>query len=106
MRMGETHTSMITPPSSAKCRASHQSERNWGVYIVAIIIVIGLGLASRRHGALPFGQKELGDALWGAMVFLMIGLLFRRRRTLPVAEIALGFSIGIEFSQLYHAPWI
>ncbi len=40
------------------------------------------------------------------MVFFGIGLLFARWPTRTVAGAALLFSFGIEFSQLYHAPWI
>ncbi len=40
------------------------------------------------------------------MAFLMIGFIFASLSTVEVAAIALLFSLGIELSQLYHAPWI
>ena len=69
---------------------------------------IALGLASRRYApALPsFIATYAGDALWAAMVFWVAALLFPRARTRTLVAIALGVSIAVELSQLYHAPWI
>lgn len=47
-----------------------------------------------------------GDALWALMVFVGFGCLLTRSSTLVVALLALTFAWGVEFSQLYHAPWI
>jgi hypothetical protein len=40
------------------------------------------------------------------MVFLGFGFLLPRAPTLTITMLALSFSWGVEFSQLYHAPWI
>ena len=40
------------------------------------------------------------------MVFAGFGFLLPRASTLVVALLALTFSWSVEFSQLYHAPWI
>jgi hypothetical protein len=40
------------------------------------------------------------------MVFMGFGFLFPRASTLNVSLLALTFSWGVEFSQLYQAPWI
>jgi hypothetical protein len=40
------------------------------------------------------------------MVFVGFGFLFPRASTLLIALLALGVAWGVEFSQLYHAPWI
>jgi len=40
------------------------------------------------------------------MVFVGVGFLLPRASTLAVTSLALTFSWGVEFSQLYHAPWI
>jgi len=40
------------------------------------------------------------------MVFLGFGFWLRRSPTATVALAAFAFSVAIEFSQLYHAPWI
>jgi hypothetical protein len=82
--------------------------RSRPVYFVGILAVIALGLLSRRFPQfLPAALgKYPGDALWALMVFLGIGFCFRRWPTMVVALAALAFSVAIEFSQLYHAPWI
>ena len=88
-------------------RASHLP-RSRPIYFVAILVVITLGLLSRRFPqCLPVALgKTPGDALWALMVFLGFGCVFRRASTGVVALAALVFSFAIEFSQLYHAPWI
>ena len=67
-----------------------------------------LGLLSRRYPQyLPAALgKYPGDALWALMVFFGMGFLFRSSPTIVVAAAAFAFSVAIEFSQLYHAPWI
>jgi glycopeptide antibiotics resistance protein len=82
--------------------------RNRIVYALIILIVVILGLASRRYSEnLPeFIATYAGDTLWTLMIFLLIGFLFPSQSTLKVAAIALLFSFCIELSQLYHAPWI
>jgi Protein of unknown function (DUF2809) len=50
--------------------------------------------------------KYGGDALWALMVFLGVGFLFPSWGTVPVAGLAAVVPCAVEFSQLYHAPWI
>jgi hypothetical protein len=62
-----------------------------------------------RSGLIPLPQwlsNNGGDALWALMVFVGFGFLLPRAPTLVVALLALSFVWGVEFSQLYHAPWI
>ena len=82
--------------------------RSRPIYCIAILVVITLGLLSRRFPQfLPATLgKTPGDALWALMVFLGFGCVFRPAPTSVVALAALAFSFTIEFSQLYHAPWI
>ncbi|GAB3705652.1 hypothetical protein GCM10027592_38340 [Spirosoma flavus] len=40
------------------------------------------------------------------MIFFGFATIFRRWSTRTVAIATLGFSFGIEISQLYHAAWI
>jgi hypothetical protein len=54
----------------------------------------------------PFVAKNGADALWALMVFLMIALIYPSWTTLTVAAWSAIVSCAIEFSQLYHAPWI
>jgi hypothetical protein len=54
----------------------------------------------------PLVSKYGGDVLWAVMVFVGLGFLLRHASTLLLVMLALGFCWVIEFSQLYHAPWI
>ena len=82
--------------------------RNRVLYALLAVAVVAAGLLW-RSGLIPL-RPDLsnygGDALWALMVFLGFGFLFPRSSTLVVALLALTFSWGVEFSQLYHAPWI
>ncbi len=82
--------------------------RNRIIYVFIIIVVIALGLASRRYPELlpHFLARYAGDTLWALLVFLLLGLLFPTMSTLKVAIIALLLAWSIEISQLYHAPWL
>ncbi|WP_205748155.1 ribosomal maturation YjgA family protein [Dyadobacter luticola] len=65
------------------------------------------GFLSRRLlGHYPFVKLYVGDALWAMMVFFGFAFIFRKWPTWKVAAAALGFSVCIELSQLYHGPWI
>lgn len=83
------------------------THRNRFVYAGLTLLVLLLGLASRRFlGDVSFSRAYVGDALWAMMVFFGFAVFFRRWSTKAVAATALLFSFGIECSQLYHAPWI
>lgn len=78
------------------------------IYLAATLVVMVLGLSSRRYGAyLPvFIAEYAGDTLWSLMVFLGISFLFPATKSLNRGGIALAFSYLMEVSQFYHAPWI
>lgn len=82
--------------------------RNRLLYGLLIVVVIGLGLASRSYGNyLPaWLASYAGDTLWALLVFLLVGFLLPSTSTATVAVFALGFAFFIELSQLYHAPWL
>lgn len=82
--------------------------RNWLSQAVKLLLVLGAGLLwrSRYLPLSPFLSKYGGDALWALAVFLGAGLCFRYATTWRITLIALGFAWGIEFSQIYHAPWL
>ena len=82
--------------------------RNPLVQIILIALACLLGIASRRYArALPwFIAAYAGDTLWALAAFLGIGLILPRQQTWKVAVLAMTFSVAIELSQLYHAPWI
>ncbi|MDP7989163.1 DUF2809 domain-containing protein [Bacillus sp. MHSD_36] len=84
------------------------TKRNRLLYALFTIVVIMLGLCSRKFAfALPHLLNEyLGDALWALMIFTGFGFLFPKIETKKLAFISLLFCYGIEISQLYHAEWI
>ncbi|MDD1608270.1 MAG: DUF2809 domain-containing protein [Methylococcaceae bacterium] len=84
------------------------SHRNRLLYLVAVVMVVAIGIASRKFsGLFPlFLGKYPGDALWALMVFLLIGLLCPALCTYQTALFAVAISFTVEFSQLYQALWI
>jgi len=70
--------------------------------------VIGLGLLWRSPflGFSHFITKYGGSALWALLVFLCCGLVKARASTWRLVFAATVISFCVEFSQLYHAPWI
>ena len=82
--------------------------RNPLVQIILIALACLLGIGSRRYAhALPgFIAAYAGDTLWALAAFLGFGLILPRVSTRTIAMLALAFSVAVELSQLYHAPWI
>ena len=82
--------------------------RNRLVQIILVMLVCLLGIGFRRYArVLPgFIAAYAGDTLWALAAFLGIGLIFSRAQTRTIALLAMSFSAAIDFSQLYHAPWI
>ena len=86
-----------TPPHS----------RSRVLYAVLAVAVIALGCCGVQSSCHCLRPLEIGgDGFWALMVFVGFGFLLPRASTLIVALLALTFSWGVEFSQLYHAPWI
>jgi hypothetical protein len=87
-------------------RTERARKRPW--YVLALIVVIAMGLASRRFPALfPTALgKYPGDALWALMVFLDWGILFPRSSTIRILFYALATSVAVEFFKLYHSGWM
>lgn len=77
-------------------------------YAAAALLIIGLGLLWRSP-AVPlsvFLRKYGGDALWALMVYLGFCFLLAHRSLWWSFGWALLFASAIEFSQLYHPPWL
>lgn len=72
-------------------------------YTILIFIVIAAGLVSRKIHVIPLW---IGDLLWALMVYLIVRVLLITSPIKNIAIISLLFCFGIEFSQLYQAPWI
>ncbi|WP_244888973.1 DUF2809 domain-containing protein [Neobacillus novalis] len=77
-------------------------------YILAVLITILIGLASRKYGPLlpEFVAQNAGDALWAMMVYFGFRFLLVRNSLPTAIWLSLLFSFSIEFSQLYQADWI
>ena len=73
------------------------------VYFSLIIFTIIIGLLSRHFTFIPL---FIGDVLWATMVYFIVRFLFIKATARQVIIGALLFCYGIEFSQLYKAPWI
>jgi hypothetical protein len=75
---------------------------------VGVVVVVGLGLASRRFPVLfpAVLGKYPGDALWALMVYLGWAFWLPRAAVWRVGLLALATSGLVECSQLYQAEWI
>ena len=78
------------------------------IQITLIAVSSALGIGSRRyaHDLPGFILAYAGDTLWALAAFLGFGLCLPRASTGTIAMLAMAFSVAIELSQLYHAPWI
>src|SRR5215203_2211580 len=67
-----------------------------------------VGLLVHFHGsAIPSAQRDiLGDALWAAMIVWLVSAVAPQASLALRAAVAYMFCVGIEVSQLYHAPSI
>jgi len=72
-------------------------------YALLIIIVIALGILSRKIPQIP---PITGDVLYAVMMFLIIRFFSIRLNDKIAALLSLSICYGIELSQLYQAPWI
>jgi len=82
--------------------------RNRLAYCAIVLVVIALGLASRKFpGLFPAVLgKYPGDALWTMMVFFGLAVMAPRMTIARLTLWALAISYAVEFGQLYQAPWI
>lgn len=78
------------------------------IYCSAVLLAVMLGLGTRAYGdQLPhFVSVHFGDAIWAGMIYLAFRVLLTRHPLWLSLVLSLGFSFGIEFSQLYQADWI
>ncbi|MBF8276231.1 MAG: hypothetical protein HW390_1304 [Candidatus Brocadiaceae bacterium] len=88
------------------CLTKQNRSRLW--YAIALLVVIGVGLASRSFPVLfpRFMGKYPGDGFWALMIFLVWGIVFPGISTARLAVYALVTCCLDECSQLYHATGI
>lgn len=72
-------------------------------YGCLIVIITITGLLSRHFSFIPL---FIGDILWALMVYFIVRFLFVDHPGKFIVMVSLLFCYGIEFSQLYKAPWI
>lgn len=89
-------------------RMTRQLNRNRVFYLLWIIVMVFLGIASRVWGSyLPeVVSLYVGDILWALMVFLIIGFVLKKQPIYLVGLIALLFACGIEATQLLNFTWL
>lgn len=88
--------------NATKPATDHRSRIQCGLIV---ILLIPLGLATRTFDWLPeFIRDHVGDALWAALIYWGIALVFPKLsiRTLVIGSLA--FSFAIELSQLSSHP--
>lgn len=78
------------------------------IWLTVLVLVIVLGLGSRRFGHLLPGlvAAYAGDTLWATAAFLGFGLVMPRASTWTIALLAMSTSVLVEISQLHKAPWL
>lgn len=81
--------------------------KNRRFYLIAVIVIIGLGIASRRIMGFPYFVYEyVGDVLWAMNLYMLFRLIFPSEKIPLITFISFAFAVLVEFSQLYHEPWI
>jgi hypothetical protein len=77
-------------------------------YMIALVIIMILGLGSRRYGDLlpEFIADHSGDVLWASMIYFGVRALFVKKSFYWAFGVGLAFCFAIEFSQLYQEEWI
>ena len=101
---------MLKPPAAAVNGRNDLGESMQQRLPVMLVLafVVGLGWASRAYdGLFPNALgKYPGDALWTVAVYLGWKLVVPAMVPWKLGLMALGQSFGVEFLQLYHAPWL
>lgn len=76
-------------------------------YAIMFLVAIFSGLLS-RYALFDFPQfvdDNLGDVVWGSMVYFMICTIWVKALPKMKILVAVLFSFSIEFSQLINTPW-
>ncbi len=78
------------------------------MYLILVPFVIALGILSRKFSYLlpDIINTYLGDAIWAAMIYVMMAFVFANKLPKQIAVFSLLFCYAIEVSQLYQAPCI
>lgn len=83
-----------------------QRTRRLAIALVIILCGVTLRLGGYEIGLPYFLVKYGGSALWGAMVFFVFATLLHRQSIGRLAVFSLLAAALVEFSRLYHTPWL
>lgn len=72
-------------------------------YCITVLIVIILGIFSRKTSIIPL---FVGDLLYAVMIFFIIKTISLNIKIIQTAILTTIICYGIEFFQLYQANWI
>ena len=78
-------------------------KRKTVIPIIGIVLLIPIGLISRRISFIP---AETGDALWAMMVFCMWRIILQNKKLSVVAIASLVHCYLVEFSQMITWRWL
>ena len=87
---------------------TQQLPRNRLLYVGVLIVVIVVGLGSRKFASSlpPFIADNAGDALWTVAAFVGLALLFPTWSSIRLGIASLLISYVVEFSQLLDVSWL
>ena len=77
------------------------------LYVALALATIAIGLAVHVLGPPSSVARDVvGDALWASMIVWWISALMPASGLVVRGAIAFLICVGVELSQLYHAPWL
>ena len=95
--------------TSNRPRMDARSERHRRLFhagLTMTVLVMGLMVHRANLGLSAVFRDVLGDALWALMMFHALGAAFPRLRLATHVIVSLVLCFAVEFSQLYHTPWL
>ena len=75
-------------------------------YVGFALVTIAVGLVVHLRGTMfgPAARDAIGDALWAAMILCWVSALVPAAPRVVRGAVAYAVCVGVEVSQLYHAP--
>jgi hypothetical protein len=88
-----------------KAETSHRMRR-LGIALAIIACGVCLRLGGYEIGLPYFLVKYGGSTLWGGMVFFLFAAVYPRQPLGRLALLSVLAAALVEFSRLYHTPWL
>jgi hypothetical protein len=76
------------------------------IYLFILVVIICIGLYSRRMTGTITEIIDVKDVFWSVMVYFLFRIVFLEWSIKKVAVAGILLSFIIEVSQLYHDNWI